>query len=121
MAPLKRLNAVALTAAILSAPALADGRETAPPLAGPPPLQAQSVCAPGACLAPPVTRRVVRRAGPSTQAAAAPQYDFSSFTGGVGADIATGPVAGGGRFVVVAPGKTARFSGIRSRLSGLGR
>lgn len=140
-----KLAGLALIGALFAAPALADGRDRVV-VQGPAPLQANlgSGCefgrtADGTCLVPetmtlatrtytttqrPTTvRRVVSHAPQAHRTVAAqPRYDFSSFTGGVGTDIGTGFVSGGGRgIVVVGSGTTSRFSGVPGRAFAISR
>ncbi|MEL6956654.1 MAG: hypothetical protein AAFO88_08430 [Pseudomonadota bacterium] len=129
-----KLAGLALVGALVSAPALADGRERTV-VQGPAPLQAHSqlICehgryADGRCApaqtrivrhAPTTTRRIVRTE--AQPRAAAPRYDFSSFTGGVGADISTNLVYGGGGIVVVGTSGRRSFSGVPGRARILSR
>lgn len=122
-----RLVLLGTLAGLLTAPALADGRDRIP-VVGPTPLQPQpavtcpdgAVFRDGACR---VTQTVIRRPAPQivrrvVQAAPSPaaSYDFSGFTGGVGANIATGPVGGGGGVIVIDGAN--RYSGWRQTYSG---
>ncbi|MCI4643292.1 MAG: hypothetical protein MRY64_00735 [Hyphomonadaceae bacterium] len=114
-----KLALVAPLAALLAGPALADGRDRTPPV-GPTPLQPLPTitCPDGTVTAGPcpVQQTVIRPPAPQVhrvvQEAPAPSYDFSSFTGGVGSAIATGPVGGGGGVIVIGSG--GRYSGMRS-------
>lgn len=114
-----RLACLALIAAMMAAPALADGRDGTS-IVTPTPLQphAQNVCdlsgSPhAACLAPVETRRVVRRfvQAPAVAQTVQPQHDFSSFNGGVGANVAMGGYFAGGNVIIVQDGGS-RFSGV---------
>lgn len=116
---------LALAATLLAAPALADGKDTGRPVKGPEPLTPHAqACTPElhgheACRSHTVRRKVYRKASPTrTQrvvrraVAPAPVYDFSGFSGGVGAGIDGGYYGGGGGFIVT--GASPRFSGVLS-------
>ncbi len=113
---------MSLTFAILAAPALADGKDTGQPVAGPAPLKPHaSTCAPelqgdAHCAPQKVYRRQVQHAPRQVQrrvvqqVATAPSYDFSGFSGGVGAGVDGGYYGGGGG--VIAFSSDRRFSGV---------
>lgn len=140
-----KLAGLGLVGALFVTPALADGRDRVV-VQGPAPLEANlgPRCefgrdANGTCTLPetmtiasrthtttqrPTTvRRVVSHAPQAHRTVAAqPRYDFSSFTGGVGTDIGTGFVSGGGRsIVVVGSGSARRFSGVPGRAFAISR
>lgn len=114
--------AVGLSAAMLSAPAYADGKAKRA-FNVPTPLKAQPYCASGKgyydkagrFLCPVVTRRTVTTKRPviTPVKATAPAQKFSltGFTGGVGSSIGTGYV-GGGRGYIVNSGSS--YSGVLS-------
>ncbi|MCB9970664.1 MAG: hypothetical protein H6847_04095 [Hyphomonas sp.] len=117
------LTALALASALIAAPAGADGKPMKP-VRGPTPLKAQPFCASGKgyyddqdrWVCPVVTRTVTRVVAPPppvvTRVVApppAPAYDFSGFTGGVGASIGSGYYGGGGGFIVE---DRTRYSGV---------
>ncbi|MEM1149428.1 MAG: hypothetical protein AAGI03_02575 [Pseudomonadota bacterium] len=136
-----KLAGLALVGACLALPALADGRDRVV-VQGPAPLQAttQTHCQSGQLIdgvcrtqtvtrthttthRPTTVRRIVSQAPtPRRTVANAPQYDFSSFTGGVGTDIGTGFIGGGGRgIVVLGTGMSTRFSGVPGRAVAISR
>ncbi|MEM9739599.1 MAG: hypothetical protein AAF829_06985 [Pseudomonadota bacterium] len=130
-----KVATLTVSAAMVCVPALADGREQRV-IQGPTQLQASvpttcefgrnfdgscshsgTVTSPMITTAAPTVRRVVRQ-GPQVGEAvpAPPNYDFSGFNGGVGANIATGSVGGGGGVIVLQTG-ARRFSGINRRFA----
>ncbi len=108
-----------LAAAVAAAPAFADGKPRKPGPVGPTPLKAQPVCANGTgyydkdgrFVCPEVvTRTFVPAPAPATVPVqiAAPAYDFSGFTGGVGANVGSGFYGGGGGFILEGGGSSSR-------------
>lgn len=125
---------IALAVGLFAAPALADGRDRSQPV-GPTPLQPAVTqhCenghyADGRCYIPArqTQQRVIRRHAPqatvrrvvhqpatqTVRRASAPNYDFSAFNGGVGANVSGG--FGGGRGGVIVLNSGPRFSGVLS-------
>lgn len=123
-----KIFAISLIAGLLAAPALADGKARTP-IQGPTPLKPTVTqhcehgrLSNGHCYIPhahqPKTTTVRRHVQAPQRVhrqvvrqVAAPSYDFSGFTGGVGANVGLDYYGGGGGVIVVGSGK--RFSGVR--------
>lgn len=108
-----------LTAALAAAPAFADGKPRKPGPAGPAPLKAQvvPVCETGTgyfdkdgrFVCPTVVTRTYTPApAPAPVQISAPAYDFSGFSGGVGANLGSGFYGGGGGFILEGGGSSSR-------------
>ncbi|MEO0818600.1 MAG: hypothetical protein AAFX86_15010 [Pseudomonadota bacterium] len=139
-----KIAGLAVVGALVAAPSMADGRDRVV-VQGPPPLQASaaSACefgrtADGTCALPttmtlasrtytttqaPTVRRVVRQSPTvhRTHVSSQPKLDFSGFNGGVGANVATGFVSGGGGVVIVNSGARRQFSGVPGRAFAIAR
>ncbi len=112
----KRNIAVSLlfAAALIAAPAYADGKDRPKPK-GPEPLRpTTTTVTPPTYTTPTVTRTYTPAPtyyAPQPVAAAAPTFDFSGFNGGVGANVGGGYYGGGGGFII---DTRPAFSGVLS-------
>ncbi len=119
------LLAFGLSAALLCAPAYADGKVKKPIFNAPTPLKAQPYCESGKgyfddagrFICPVVTRKIIKTQRPTVTRVKAPapaptqQPDLTGFSGGVGSTIGTGYVGGGRGFII--SGRSS-FSGVLS-------
>ncbi len=117
------LVAFGLSAALLCAPAYADGKAKKTVFNAPTPLKAQPYCESGKgyyddagrFICPVVTRKIIRKQRPVvtriTAPAPAKQLDLTGFNGGVGSTIGTGYVGGGRGYIVT---NRASYSGVLS-------